>query len=58
MVVHDLAVDAAVVELLPVALAAAGEGHVLSDEPLQVLGGDPLAVVQALARRERWVESA
>ena len=57
VVVHDLPVDAAVVELLAVALAAAGVGHVLGDEPLQVLGRSPLAVVQVPARRERCVES-
>jgi hypothetical protein len=57
-VVHDLLVDTAVVELLAVALAAAGEGHVLSDESLQVLGAGSLAVVQDSARRERRVESA
>ena len=56
-VVHDLPVDAAVVELLAVALASAGVRHVLGDEPLQVLGRRSLTVVQTLARRERGVES-
>jgi hypothetical protein len=57
-VVHDLPVNAAVVELLAVALASAGERHVLGDEPLQVFGRRPLTVMQSLARRERRVESA
>jgi hypothetical protein len=57
-VVDDLHVDAAVVELLAVALATAGVGHVLSDESLQILGERSLAVVRDLARRERGVESA
>jgi hypothetical protein len=52
-VVHDLLVDTAVVELLAVALATAGERHVLSDESLLVLGPGSLAVVQDPARRER-----
>src|SRR5687767_9297288 len=52
VVVHDQVVDAPVVELLAVALAAAGEGDVLRDEALQVLGDGPLAVVQAPARCE------
>jgi hypothetical protein len=51
--VHDLVVDAAVVELLAVALATAGVGHVLSDESLLVLGREPLPAVQDPARRER-----
>ena len=41
-------VDAAVVELLAVALASAGVRHVLGDEPLQVLGRRSLTVVQML----------
>jgi hypothetical protein len=52
-VVHDLVVDAAVVELLAVALATAVVGHVLSDESLLVLGREPLTAVQDPARRER-----
>jgi hypothetical protein len=56
-VVHDHAVDASVVELLAMDLAPTGVGHVLSDEPLQVLGDQPLAVVNLAARRERRVET-
>src|SRR3990170_2598104 len=56
-VVHDLPVDAAVVVLLAMALAAAGEQHVLGDQPLQVLGRRPLAVVRMFARREQGVEA-
>ena len=58
MVVHDLPVDAAVVVLLAVALAAAGVRHVLGDQPLLILGRRSLTVVQVPARRERGVESA
>jgi len=56
--VHHLPVDAAVVELLAVALASAGERHVLGDEPLPVFGRRSLTVVEMPARRERRVESA
>ena len=49
--VHHHVVHAAVVELLAVALAAAVVGHVLGDQPLQVLGRGPLTVEQTLARR-------
>jgi hypothetical protein len=56
-VVHDHVVEAAVVELLAMALASAGVRHVLGDEPLQVLGRRSLTVVQTSARRERWFES-
>jgi hypothetical protein len=56
-VVHDLPVNAAVVELLAMALASAGERHVLGDQPLQVFCRRSLTVVQTLARRERGVES-
>ena len=56
--VHDHVVHAAVVELLAVALASAGVGHVLGDQSLQVLGRGPLTVEQTLARRERLFESA
>ena len=57
MVVHDHAVDASVVELFAMALASAGVGHVLGEEPLQVFGQRPLAVVLMAARRERRVET-
>jgi len=57
-VVHDLSVNAAVVELLAMALASAGERHVLGDEPLPVFGRGSITVVEMPARRERRVESA
>ena len=57
MVVDDEMVDAAVVELLAVALAAAGEPHVLSGESLRVVGDRALAVVLVSTRRECDVES-
>jgi hypothetical protein len=58
VVIHDQLVNAAVVELLAMALASAGEPHVLGEEPLQVLGRGSLTVVQMPARGERRVESA
>ena len=57
MVIDDLPVEAPVVELLAVALAAAGVDHVLGDEPLGVFRRYSLTVVQVPARRERCVES-
>src|SRR5215217_9450790 len=57
VVVDDHAVDAAVVELLPGAAAAAGVAEVLGDQTLVVLGHVPLAAVRASARCEPWFES-
>jgi hypothetical protein len=56
-VVHHHVVHAAVVELLAVDLAAAGEHEVLGDQPLEVLGQDPFAVALATARSGGRVES-
>src|SRR5687768_4229310 len=56
-VVDDHAVDAAVVELLPGAPAAAGVAHVLGDETLVVLGHVLLAAVPASARGESCLEN-
>ncbi len=55
--VHHHVVQAAVVELLTVDLAAAGVHDVLGDQPLLVLGQDPFAAALATARRGDRVES-
>src|SRR5215218_8840760 len=57
-VVHHPKVDAAVVELLLRAPAAAGEPHVLGGEPLQVLGVEALTVMGVTARSELRLEPA
>jgi len=56
-VVHHHVVEAAVVELLAVHVAAAGEDHVLGDQSLEVLGQGPFAAALATARRGDRVES-
>src|SRR3954467_9410028 len=56
-VVDDHAVNAAVVELLPAAAAAAGEAQVLRDQTRTVLCQELLAAVCASARCEPWPES-
>ncbi len=55
--VHDQTMNASVVELLPVAVAAAAEDEVLGDEALRILRDGPLTLVRVSARGERRIES-
>jgi len=57
VVVDNKMVDAAVVELLAMALTATREPHVLSGQTLRVVGDRALAVVLMSTRRECDVES-